>query len=379
MAEQKFRVCQVDERGRLTGAALEGVRELIPAGGADGWTAERQAKAQGFWVEHSTEPPAEETKFGVPVVWLREGTFAEPTPVKPYRPHPNYRRRTITIPVQAGLSWKIDGEPVSPGEHVVPGDNFTAVAVTAEATGNFKLASPGSWLFQFGSIKGRVLVASDVFAGRAGEILVPPVPESEREGRHPYAIRLGARWNNAAGGTAEVQWNQHGIGEHIVDGVKKPDGWEVGADGAAVNTGIKNLEAALVFNTGTPNVSLEIEVSEVAKSTPFTLVFGQKRQLLNDSSKVQPSVRMGADGTSNLQERTQDGVVSTINAGSPIGVWRYDVLDGRVVITAPSGERAVQDFSPIALSEYGAYSKMFIGESNAVKIKSFKLYASPSR
>lgn len=379
MAEQKFRICQVDERGRLTGAALDGVRELIPAGGADGWTAERQAKAQGFWVEHSTEPPAEETKFGVPVVWLREGTFTEPTPVKPYRPHPNYRRRTITIPVQAGLSWKIDGEPVSPGEHVVPGDNFTAVAVTAEATGNFKLASPGSWLFQFGSIKGRVLVASDVFAGRAGEILIPPVPESEREGRHPYAIRLGARWNNAAGGTAEVQWNQHGIGEHIIDGVKKPDGWEVGADGAAVNTGIKNLEAALVFNTGTPNVSLEIEVSEVAKSTPFTLVFGQKRQLLNDSSKVSPSVRMGADGTSNLQERTQDGVVSTINAGSPIGVWRFDVLDGRVVITAPSGERAVQDFSPVALSEYGAYSKLFIGESNAVKIKSFKLYASPSR
>lgn len=378
MAEQKFRVCQVDERGRLTGAALDGVRELIPAGGADGWTAERQAKAQGFWVEHSTEPPAEDTKFGVPVVWLREGTFTEPIPVKPYRPHPNYRRRTITIPVQAGLSWKIGGEPVSPGEHVVPGDNFTAVAVTAEATGNFKLASPGSWLFQFGSIKGRVLVASDVFAGRAGEILVPPVPESEREGRHPYAIRLGARWNNAAGGTAEVQWNQHGIGEHIVDGVKKPDGWEVGADGAAVNTGIKNLEAALVFNTGTPNVSLEIEVSEVAKSTPFTLVFGQKRQLLNDSSKVHPSVRMGADGTSKLQELTQDGVVSTINAGSPIGVWRFDVLDGRVVITAPSGERAVQDFSPVALSEYGAYSKMFIGESNAVKIKSFKLYASPS-
>ena len=378
MAEQKFRVCQVDERGRLTGAALDGVRELIPAGGADGWTAERQAKAQGFWVEHSTEPPAEDTKFGVPVVWLREGTFTEPTPVKPYRPNPNYRRRTITIPVQAGLSWKIDGEPVSPGEHVVPGDNFTAVAVTAEATGNFKLASPGSWLFQFGSIKGRVLVASDVFAGRAGEILIPPVPESERVGRHPYAIRLGARWNNAAGGTAEVQWNQHGIGEHIVDGVKKPDGWEVGADGAAVNTGIKNLEAALVFNTGTPNVSLEIEVSEVAKSTPFTLVFGQKRQILNDSSKVSPSVRMGADGTSNLQERTQDGVVSTINAGSPIGVWRFDVLDGRVVITAPSGERAVQDFSPVALSEYGAYSKLFIGESNAVKIKSFKLYASPS-
>ncbi len=379
MAEQTFRVCQVDERGRLTGAALDGVRELIPAGGADGWTAERQAKAQGFWVEHSTEPPAEETKFGVQVVWLREGTFTEPTLVKPYRPHPNYRRRTITIPVQAGLSWKIDGEPVSPGEHVVPGDNFTAVAVTAEATGNFKLASPGSWLFQFGSIKGRVLVASDVFAGRAGEILIPPVPESEREGRHPYAIRLGARWNNAAGGTAEVQWNQHGIGEHIIDGVKKPDGWEVGADGAAVNTGIKNLEAALVFNTGTPNVSLEIEVSEVAKSTPFTLVFGQKRQLLNDSSKVQPSVRMGADGTSNLQERTQDGVVSTINAGSPIGVWRFDVLDGCVVVTAPSGERAVQDFSPVALSEYGAYSKLFIGESNAVKIKSFKLYASPSR
>ena len=94
MAEQKFRICQVDERGRLTGAALDGVREMIPTEGADGWT-------------------AEETKFGVPVVWLREGTFTEPTPVKPYRPHPNYRRRTITIPVQAGLSWKIDGEPAS--------------------------------------------------------------------------------------------------------------------------------------------------------------------------------------------------------------------------------------------------------------------------
>lgn len=143
----------------------------------------------GFLGRALNGAPAEETKFGVPVVWLREGTFTEPTPVKPYRPHPNYRRRTITIPVQAGLSWKIDGEPVSPGEHVVPGDNFTAVAVTAEATGNFKLASPGSWLFQFGSIKGRVLVASDVFAGRAGEILIPPVPESEREGRAGTTLR----------------------------------------------------------------------------------------------------------------------------------------------------------------------------------------------
>lgn len=378
MAEQKFRVPQVDERGRLTGAALEGVRELIPAGGADGWTAERQAKAQGFWVEHSTEPPAEATKFGVPVVWLREGTFTEPTPVKPYRPFPNYRRRTITIPVQAGLSWKIDGEPASPGEHVVPGDDFTAVAVTAEPAANFKLAAPGSWLFQFGSLKGRVLVASDVFAGRAGEILVPPVPESERAGRHPYAVRLGARWNNAAGGTASVQWNQHGVGEHTIGGVAKPSGWMVGEDGAAVNIGLKNLEAGLVFNSGTPNISLEIEVSEVTTSTPFTLVFGQPGQLLNSSSRVSPSIRMNNDGTSVLQERTQDGVVSTLNAGSPIGVWRFDSLDGRVVITAPSGERAVQDFSPIALSEYGAYSKLFIGESNAVKIKSFKMYASPA-
>lgn len=378
MAEQKFRVPQVDERGRLTGAALDGVRELIPAGGADGWTAERQAKAQGFWVEHSTEPPAEATKFGVPVVWLREGTFTEPTPVKPYRPLPNYRRRTITIPVQAGLSWKIDGEPVSPGEHVVPGDGFTAVAVTAEAEANFKLAAPGYWLFQFGSLKGRVLIASDVFAGRTGEILVPPVPESQREGRHPYAIRLGAHWNNAAGGTASVQWSQHGVGEHTIGGVVKPDGWTVGDDGAAVNTGIKNLEASLVFNTGTPNVSLEIEVSEVTTSTLVSFHFGQKRQIMNDASQVTPSVRMNADGTSVIQERTQDGAVSTLNAGSPIGVWRFDVLDGRVVITAPSGERAVQDFSPVALSEYGVYSKMFISESNAVKIKSFKLYASPA-
>lgn len=378
MAEQKFRVCQVDERGRLTGAALDGVRELIPTEGADGWTAERQAKAQGFWVEHSTEPPTEATKYGVPVLWLREGTFTEPTPVKPYRPLPNYRRRTITIPLQAGLSWKIDGEPVSPGEHVVPGDGFTSVAVTAEPAANFKLSAPGSWLFQFGSLKGRVLIASDVFAGRTGEILIPPVPESQREGRHPYAIRLGAHWNNAAGGTASVQWNQHGVGEHTVGGVVKPDGWMVGEDGAAVNIGIKNLEASLVFNSGTPNVSLEIEVSEVTASTPFTLVFGQKRQIMNDSSKIQPVVRMNADGTSVIQERTQDGVVSTLNAGSPIGVWRFDSLDGRVVITAPSGERAVQDYSPIALREYGAYSKLFIGESNAVKIKSFKLYASPA-
>ena len=379
MAEQKFRVCQVDERGRLTGAALDGVRELIPAGGADGWTAERQAKAQGFWVVQSSEPPAEDTKYGVPVVWLREGTFTEPTPVKPYRPLPNYRRRTITIPLQAGLSWKIDGEPVSPGEHVVPGDTFTAVNVTAEAAANFKLAAPASWLFQFGSLKGRVLVASDVFAGRAGEILIPPVPESERAGRHPYAIRDGARWNNAAGGTATVQWNQHGVGEHTIGGVVKPDGWTVGEDGAAVNTGIPNLEASLVFNTGTPNVSLEIEVSEVTTSTSFSLTFGQPGKIMNSTSKVAPSVRLNADGTSVINERTQDGVVtSTVNAGSPIGVWRFDCLDGRVVITAPSGERAVQDFSPLDKSEYGAYSKLFIQQSNAVKIKSFKLYASPS-
>ena len=378
MAEQKFRVCQVDEQGRLTGAALEGVREMIPAG-AGGWSAERQAKAQGYWVEHSTEPPAEDTKYGVPVLWLREGKFTEPTPVKPYRPRPNYRLRTITIPVQAGLAWKIDGEPASPGEHVVPGDNFIAVSVTAEATENFKLAAPGSWSFQFGSIKGRELVASDVFAGRAGEILIPPVPEANRAGVKTHDPRFGARWNNAAGGTAVVQWNQHGIGEHTIDGVVKPDGWVVGEDGAAVNVGIRNLEASLVFNPGTPNISLEFEVSEVAVSTPITFHIGQPEARMNSVSKVAPSWRMNKDGTSTIQERTQDGVVSTINAGSPIGVWRLDCLDGRVVITAPSGERAVQDFSPLATSEYGAFSKLFIWESNSVKIKNFKLYASPSR
>lgn len=334
------------------------------------------AKALGVAFHVGAEPPTEETKNGVPVVWLRSTSFTTPTWVAPYRPAPNFGRRTITIPEQAGLSWKVDGAAVQPGVFSVPNNNHQNVTVTAEALPGFQLARPAKWVFTFGTITDRVLVASDVFAGRNGEFLVPQIEESKRAEFSKWAIRYGSVWNNAAGGTATIRWNQNGTGVENVGGVDKLNGWRIDKTGAAVGIGSGNLEDALVFNPGTPNISLEFEVSEVLEDAIMTTMFGQSRELKNSEDGTECNIFFSKNGTSSMQEKNGATAVSNLNAGNPVGVWRIDFLDGVITITSPSGVRATQDNSPLDERKYGKFSKFRISKANAVKFKSVMLYMS---
>ena len=378
MAEQKFRVCQVDERGRLTGAALDGVRELIPAGGADGWTAERQAKAQGFWVEHSEEPPTEATKYGVPVVWAAQRALGAQIPVHPFTPSVNLARRIITIPQQVGASYFIDGNKVQPGDFTVPGNDARSVTIEAKAASEmYVLPSVFRWQRQFGTLSNRVIWASDTFAGRAGEKLYPILPVEDRPNHAWYEVRDGAQWNNKAGGTGAVRWSAFGPGAKNINGVDTPNRWVVLESGASavVDAG---EELAMTFNSGTPNISLEVDISEVRKNACLELWFGNKTGALNDKSGTVAGTNVRTDGTSSMRDELP-GVpwLRNTNGGPSIGTWRFDFLDGLIVITSPSGVQVVHDRSPLSPTKYGAYSRIRFTEPDSASISAIRIYKSP--
>lgn len=380
MAEQKFRVCQVDERGRLTGAALDGVRELIPAGGADGWTAERQAKAQGFWVEHSEEPPTETTKYGVPVVWAAKRALGAQIPVKPFTPSVNLARRIITIPQQVGVEYTINGVVTQPGDFVVPGNDARAMTIEARAASQmYVLPSIFRWERHFGTISNRVLWASDTFAGRVGEKLVPPLPVEERIEKNKFKVRRGASWNNASGGSASVQWTSHGPGAVTIGGEEKTVSWSVEDNKGATIQATGGLESGMVFETGTPNISLEIDVAEVRENTDITIMFGQSGELLNsmDGTSIRFAVRK--DGKTSVMGDVIQGAPSLapVNGGPSVGTWKVEFLDGIAIITSPGGIQVVQDYSPLSHTKYGRYCKFYNIGVNAISISGVRVYKSP--
>lgn len=45
------------------------------------WTAEAQAKAQGYWIVYGSTAPTETTMYGVPVIWARDSGMSQPIPV----------------------------------------------------------------------------------------------------------------------------------------------------------------------------------------------------------------------------------------------------------------------------------------------------------
>lgn len=379
MAEQKFRVCQVDEQGRLTGAALEGVREMIPAG-AGGWSAERQAKAQGFWVEHSEEPPTETTKYGVPVVWVAKRALGAQIPVNPFTPSVNLARRIITIPRQVGVEYTIDGVVTQPGDFVVPGNDARTVTIEARAASQmYVLPSVFRWKRQFGTIANRVIWASDTFTGRIGEVLVPPLPEEERTPKNDFKVRTGAAWNNKAGGTASVQWTSHGHGATTVNGEVKPTSWMVADDKGATVVAAGGLTSGIVFETGTPNISLELDISAVRSDSSISIMFGQTGQRLNVADGTNVDLGIRKDGVSSVIRDIIQGAPSlgNVNGGPSVGTWRIDFLDGIAIITSPSGIQVVQDRSPLAHTRYGRYCKIFWSGTDAFSISAVRVYKSP--
>lgn len=379
MAEQTFRVPQVDESGHLTGAALEGVRELIPAGGADGWTAERQAKAQGFWVEHSTEPPAEETKYGVPVVWAAKRALGAQIPVQPFTPSVNLARRIITIPRQIGVSYFINGTETQPGDFNVPGNDARIVAIEAKAaSGMYVLPSIFRWERHFGTISNRALWASDTFTGRVGEKLYPVLPAEERPNHKGHEVREGSAWNNKAGGTGTVRWSATGPGAKDINGVDTYNRWVVLESGAsAVVDGGEEL--GMSFNPGTPNISLEVDISEVRKNAALEIYFGNRSGMLNDKSGTVSTIGVRNDGATSSMRDEIPGVpwLRSTNGGPSVGTWRFDFLDGLIVITSPGGIQVVHDRSPLDPAKYGPFCRIRFDQPDSASISAIRVYKSP--
>lgn len=344
------------------------------------WTPEMQAKAQGYWVEvGAEEAPAESHKYGVPVVWARAARLDDQTPVFPKTPSVNLARRIITIPKQVGVIFTVDGSPVDPGDFTVPGTDRKTVTIEALAAAGYVLPSIFRWKRSFGSIADRSLWASDTYAGRAGEVLVPIVSEEDRAKYGEYKDRIGAAWNNGAGGTGAIKWIQSGPGDDTIAGVKQPNSWFVTENGTITNRGRHDMDGSMVFETGTPNISIEVEIAEVTESANLVLTFGQNRSLKN-AVGTDVIVRVTSDGkTSHIQDKAPGvKLQGVVNGGPSVGLWRFDFLDGLITVTSPSGVQVVQDNSPLPPGRYGKFTKIRTDVRGSVKIKSIKVYRNPN-
>lgn len=113
-------------------------------GGTVNWTAEAQAKAQGYWVVFSETPPTETEMYGVPVIWGRREGMSQPIPVAPTPPSFDLTSRTVTVPDMVGLRYKMGGTPIS-GRTAMVADGRGLVVVSAEALPGYTIIGVNSW------------------------------------------------------------------------------------------------------------------------------------------------------------------------------------------------------------------------------------------
>lgn len=341
------------------------------------WSLEAQAKAQGYIIVTGDTPPAEKTMFGVPVYWMKGATAGAPVPVQAPMPSTNFLKRTITIPDRVGVQYTVDGAPVPAGDHVVPGTARKTVEIMAHAA-NAKYVLPGTyrWIRTFGSFADRPLVASDVFTSRtAGEVLVPPA-SAEDKGKFIQQKRPGAAWNNAAGGARPVSWGQSGDGVANIDGVETPTSWVVTENGTILNNEWR-LEGALVFQSITPNISVEVDIAAVRKPCNFILEVGQQREY--NGSRGRTGEISLTPGGSSIGDRAADGKWGApLNGGAPVGTWRFDFLDGIMTVTSPSGIQVVQTGGEMNPTDYGPFSKIWASQRGAIEISAVRMYRHPA-
>lgn len=350
----------------------------VPVTVKSNWTAEEQAKAQGYWQVVSEEPPAETEMYGVPVVWVKGGSIQAPTPVYPMTPSIDYARRIITIPNQVGVKFTIDGVDAGPGDHTVPGTDLRTVRIEAlPASARYVMSSTFIWPRTFGDVTNRPLVASTSFTGRAaGEELVPVRPESEWTTYGSYKDRDGVLWDNSLGGNREVRWRQSGPGidpkPNSADVWRRP--WTTTDHGTITDArGKGSQEDAMLFDVGATNVSLEFDVAAVNADTGFTLEFGVPKGIQN-AVGTQVSINFSPT-SSRINDKARGGTWGpNIISGPPAGTWRVDFMDGVAIITSPQGIRAVQDSSPVPPGRYGHWVKFYAFKAGAVEISAFRVY-----
>lgn len=155
------RIVLADEQGHLQGKPLESVRGAVaeavpPAVAAEVAklpkpTAEITpavlAKEMGVWIVYGgTEP--EPTKYGVNVVWV---DAINPNAHVPAAPVFSQQAKTIEIPADRGVTYRIDGTPVEVGTSRVTEPFPKTVRVSAIAKSGFTLAvgAQTEWSFTF--------------------------------------------------------------------------------------------------------------------------------------------------------------------------------------------------------------------------------------
>ena len=158
------RIVLADEQGHLQGKPLESVRvaaaEAVPPAVAAEVaklpkptaeiTPEALAKEMGVWIVYGgTEP--EPTKYGVNVVWV---DTSNPSAHVPAAPTFSQQAKTIEIPADRGVTYRIDGAPVEAGTSRVTEPFPKTVRVSAIAKSGFTLAvgAPTEWSFTFESV-----------------------------------------------------------------------------------------------------------------------------------------------------------------------------------------------------------------------------------
>lgn len=355
----------------------DGSATEVPVNVTSTWSLEAQAQAQGYIIVTGDTPPAEDTMFGVPVYWLKGAGTGAPIPVQAPTPSTNFRKRIITIPNRVGVQYTVDGAPVPAGDYVVSGTARKTVEIMARAANaNYVLPGTYRWMRTFGSFADRPLVASDVFTGRAaGEVLVPPA-SAEGKGKFTQKRRPGAAWNNAAGGAQPVSWGQSGDGIANIGGAETPTAWAVTENGAILNNEWR-LEGAMVFQSITPNISVEVDIAAVRKPCNFILEVGQQWEY--SGSRGRTGEISLTPGGSSIGDRAADGKWGApVNGGAPAGTWRFDFLDGVMTVTSPSGIQVVQTGGEMNPTDYGQWSKIWASERGALEISAIRLYRHPA-
>ena len=363
--------------GAVNVVMSDGSATEVPVNVTSNWSLEAQAKAQGYVLVTGDTPPAEDTMFGVPVYWMKGAGTGAPIPVQAPMPSTNFLKRTITIPDRVGVKYTVDGATVPAGDYVVPGTARKIVEIMAHAANaNYVLPGTYRWMRTFGSFADRPLVASDVFTGRAaGEVLVPPA-SAEDKGKFVRVKRPGAAWNNASGGARPVSWGQSGDGTATIDGAPSPTSWVVTESGTIINRELR-LEGALVFQSVTPNVSVEVDIAAVRVNTDFTVEVGKPWQF-NGSRGRTGTISLTPSGSS-IGDRAPDGKWgAAVNGGAPAGTWRFDFLDGVMTITSPSGIQVVQTGLEMKPADYGQWSMIWAGQRGAVEISAIRMYRHPA-
>lgn len=255
---------------------------------------------------------------------------AQAIPVAATPPAINAPAGELLLPQLVGITWLVNGAEAS-GSLRVPGSGPRQVTVEARALPGYRLAEPAGWTIAVGDPEHGELIAAESFDGPPG-CIVPedaPITRGGREG--PVLSQPGLRAPRWLGDAAEPSLARDGQG---------------GAGAPAGETGA----CTMLFDAGSPHVTVEIEVSAPPAA-------GRSLNL---------HVRMGADpGVASPFEQDQRGIGRMItlaidthgnvalqpgsktwwNEGREhvAGVWRFCRAGQLVTVTTPRGETAAWD------------------------------------